>query len=82
MSRLVASKLESSEELDNISALPLIAFKTEQRLVTESKRTLWLAMSQPMRCARLARKEERWVAVGEVLLGSEESREEEERKCE
>ena len=64
-----------------MSALPFTEVRVEQRLVTASSRTLLLAMSQPMRWTKVARKEERWVAVGEGV-DSEERREEEERKWE
>ena len=64
-----------------MSALPLTAIRAEQRLVTAKRRTLLLAMSQLIKWIRVANKEERWVAVGEVVE-REERREEEERKCE
>ena len=64
-----------------MSALPFTAVRAEQRLVTAKRRTLLLAKSQLMRWTRVARNEERWVAVGEVVERVER-REEEERKCE
>ena len=73
--------MDSSDELVSISALPFTAVRAEQRLVTAKMRTLLLATSQLIRWTRVARKEERWVAVGEVVE-REERREEEERKWE
>ena len=73
--------MESSEQLLIMSALPFTAVRAEQRLVTAKSRTLLLAMSQLIRWTRVASKEERWVAVGEVVE-REERREEEERKWE
>ena len=73
--------MESSEELLIMSALPFTAVRAEQRLVTAKSRTLLLAISQLIRWTRVASKEERWVAVGEVVE-REERREEEERKWE
>ena len=64
-----------------MSAVPFTAVRAEQRLVTAKSRTLLLAISQLIRWIRVASKEERWVAVGEVVE-REERREEEERKWE
>ena len=73
--------MESSEELHIMSALPFTEVRAEQRLVTAKRRTLLLAKSQLMRWTRVAKNEERWVAVGEVVERVER-RQEEERKCE